>query len=62
MKSPNWGKVLLGLLIALFVLWIIEQNAEDYANWYIVLLLLGIILANRAGVVAFGTQISKRLT
>lgn len=55
------AKILLGLLVAMLVLWIIEQNAPEYATLYVVILLLGIILANSTKFTSFSNQLSARL-
>lgn len=57
----DFGKILLGLLVALIVLWIIENNAPEYATLYVVILLLGVILANSNKFAVFGNQLSARL-
>lgn len=57
----DFGKMLLGLIVALLVLWIIEKNAPQYGTLYVVILLLGIILANANKFTVFSNQISARL-
>lgn len=57
----DFGKMLLGLLVALIVLWLVENNAPEYATLYVVLLLLGILLANANKFTLFSNQLSARL-
>ena len=59
--SPDFGKVILGLIVSLIVLWIIENNAEEYATGYVIVLLLGIVVANSRCVTVFANQLTARL-
>ena len=57
----NWQRVGLGILIALIVLQVIESADERAASAYVALVLAGVAMYNRAGLVTFAGTLQKSL-
>jgi hypothetical protein len=56
-------QVILGVLVALIVLQVIESFAgEKFAAAYVIVLLLGAIIANRAALEKFASEFETMLT
>ncbi|HEY6022328.1 MAG TPA: hypothetical protein VIY48_21460, partial [Candidatus Paceibacterota bacterium] len=57
----DFSKTLLALIIVIVTLLIIERTAPQYADAYIVIIILGWVVANSGALQVFASQIQGRL-
>lgn len=59
--GQDFSKVLLALILIVITLLIVERVAPQYADIYVVIIILGWVVANSGALAAFSSQLQGRL-
>lgn len=59
--GQDFSKVLLALILVVITLLIVERVAPQYADIYVVIIVLGWVVANSGALAAFAGQLQGRL-